>query len=262
MLTAMRNLGKHATLSSFKSNRVRMASPYVALVGDTEKVYVGSNFVDLKLSDHKKWMDCNIGATEPWEFGKYFQWGDTVGYTDDDAKAHSTWQTTPFNDGDSGYNITYFNEHAADWGGAVTINQGTDDEESTYNLKLAYGPIYKLTSGDARIPTKEEVDNLLDGTIPSQETITYTDGSGVEHSVDGWRLTSKEKPSASIFIPLSGYVFNGAISLPGGGLWTSTLNGSRHSEAYSFNFNKTPGEVYVGENSRVNGYCLRGVSVR
>ena len=30
--------------------------------------------------DGPYWSDVNIGAEEPWEFGDYFWWGDTVGY--------------------------------------------------------------------------------------------------------------------------------------------------------------------------------------
>ena len=36
-------------------------------------------FVDLGLS--VKWASCNVGAEKPEDFGLYFAWGETEGYT-------------------------------------------------------------------------------------------------------------------------------------------------------------------------------------
>ena len=38
-------------------------------------------YVDLGLPSGKKWAKCNLGASSEEEYGLYFQWGDTVGYT-------------------------------------------------------------------------------------------------------------------------------------------------------------------------------------
>ena len=35
----------------------------------------GHHYVDLGLPSGLKWAVCNIGASEPWEFGDYFAWG-------------------------------------------------------------------------------------------------------------------------------------------------------------------------------------------
>ena len=50
----------------------------------------GHKYVDLGLS--VKWATCNVGATEPWENGDYFAWGETEPkstYTDENCK---TWE--------------------------------------------------------------------------------------------------------------------------------------------------------------------------
>ena len=39
------------------------------------------NMVDLGLPSGLKWADRNVGAEHPEDFGSYFQWGDTDGYT-------------------------------------------------------------------------------------------------------------------------------------------------------------------------------------
>ena len=42
-------------------------------------------FVDLGLPSGTKWATTNVGATKPEEFGLYFAWGETEGYTADDV---------------------------------------------------------------------------------------------------------------------------------------------------------------------------------
>ena len=38
----------------------------------------GHHYVDLGLPSGLKWAVCNIGASEPWEFGDYFAWGEVT----------------------------------------------------------------------------------------------------------------------------------------------------------------------------------------
>ena len=57
--------------------------------------------IDLGLPSGRLWADRNVGAEKETDYGLYFQWGDTVGYTD---ASHSTWETCPVNGGDSDYN--------------------------------------------------------------------------------------------------------------------------------------------------------------
>lgn len=57
--------------------------------------------IDLGLPSGLKWANMNIGAEKETDYGLYFQWGNTVGYTD---ASHSTWTTCPGNGGNSDYN--------------------------------------------------------------------------------------------------------------------------------------------------------------
>ena len=41
----------------------------------------GYDYVDLGLPSGTLWATCNIGASKPSEYGLYFQWGDTIGYS-------------------------------------------------------------------------------------------------------------------------------------------------------------------------------------
>ena len=46
--------------------------------------YNGHEFVDLGLPSGTKWATMNVGANSPTEYGKYFAWGETEGYYEDE----------------------------------------------------------------------------------------------------------------------------------------------------------------------------------
>lgn len=41
----------------------------------------GFDYVDLRLPSGTLWAVQNVGASKPSDYGQYFQWGDTIGYT-------------------------------------------------------------------------------------------------------------------------------------------------------------------------------------
>ena len=43
----------------------------------------GYDYVDLGLPSGTLWATMNVGASKPSDYGQYFQWGDTQGYTAD-----------------------------------------------------------------------------------------------------------------------------------------------------------------------------------
>ena len=45
--------------------------------------YNGHEYVDLGLPSGTLWAKCNVGAETETDYGLYFQWGDTQGYTAD-----------------------------------------------------------------------------------------------------------------------------------------------------------------------------------
>ena len=57
--------------------------------------------IDLSLPSGRLWADKNVGAEKETDYGLYFQWGDTIGYTD---ASHSIWDTCPGNSSSSDYN--------------------------------------------------------------------------------------------------------------------------------------------------------------
>ena len=41
----------------------------------------GFEYVDLGLPSGTKWATCNVGADKETDYGLYFAWGETVGYS-------------------------------------------------------------------------------------------------------------------------------------------------------------------------------------
>lgn len=64
--------------------------------------------VDLGLS--VLWASCNVGATKPEEYGKYFQWADAVGAyeTPPTTSKNYSWETTPYYSGSTERDYTKY----------------------------------------------------------------------------------------------------------------------------------------------------------
>ena len=76
-------LKKFDTQVSYDSIKDSLEYPTVSYVMENDLVYFMQpslyEWVDLGLS--VKWAAWNVGATKPEEYGLYFAWGETQGYT-------------------------------------------------------------------------------------------------------------------------------------------------------------------------------------
>lgn len=194
--------------------------------------FVPKGYVDLDLPSGTLWMQYNIGATKETENGKYFQWGDTVGYTDAQAKAHSEWSTTPFNFGSS-YSKTYFASVSGD-----SCPNGV--------LSNEYDPCFAATNGDAVLPTEAQITELYGQTNVTIET-------------NGTRFTSLKDETKSMFVPFSGYYYlnnyyqSGQVSY----LWSKNLDMDAMNKSKCLSNNKSGSMIY--SNMRCYGLSARGV---
>ena len=192
-------------------------------------------FVDLGLS--VKWMKCNIGAETESDYGLYFQWGDTVGYDEDSAAAHSTWSTCPGNDGNSSYNSAALTT----WNTAHLTNNV---------LNTSVDAAYVHTNGKAKMPTLDQVEELLSGTNNEWTTI---------NGVAGRKFTNKTDSSKYVFIPSAGFFLNGSRYDKGslGYVWSSSLIASYIYVAYELYFDS--GDVGTDDGNRYYALSVRGV---
>ena len=194
----------------------------------------GYEYVDLGLS--VKWAKCNVGAEKETDAGLYFAWGETTGYTASQVGTDKQFSLSDYKYGNSSSSdLTKYNQSDS-----KTVLESADDAAS------------QIMGGDWRMPTKDEFQELLSNT--NKEWITNYNGSGV----NGYKFTSKINGN-SIFIPAAGYCNSGSVGNVGnrGYVWSSSLNTSNHSLAWSLGFNSGDCNMYY--NYRCNGQSVRGV---
>lgn len=228
------------TEADYESVKDSLVYPTISYTVDTDKVWYAVDingtpslyeWVDLGLPSGLKWAAWNVGATKPEEFGLYFAWGETQGYTGITDTKRFTWGDYTLCDGTKN-NMTKYN--ATD---GLTALEAADDAAT-------------VTDNSCRMPTKEDVKELTANT-----TSAWTQVNGVS----GVSLTSNVN-SNSIFVPAAGNCFDGSVKSVGQSiyLWSSSLSstGSRGG-AYSLFFNS--GSVLVYGSNRNSGISVRAV---
>ena len=194
-------------------------------------------YVDLGLPSGLKWATMNVGATSETDYGDYFQWGLTTPNTADDCTLESyrycNWPDitlTKYN------NISFFGTVDN-----ITILETTDDAARA-NM-----------GGDWRMPTKDEIQELIDNT--DNEWVEDYNGSGV----NGRKFTSKTDGRKYIFIPAAGYCLDGSVYNVGrdGFVWGSSLGTSGPNYAWNLGFYSDDCLMY--DNRRYSGRSVRGV---
>lgn len=194
--------------------------------------------VDLGLPSGTKWANMNVGATAPEEYGLYFAWGETQGYTSDTSDGHS------------------FN-----WANYKWCN-GSQSTMTKYNTKSDYGTVDNKTTLDPeddaaymnwgsswRMPTWVEIDELRDNTTSEWTTL---------NGVKGMKITSKTNGN-SIFLPAAGYRNGTYVRYLGeeGLYWSSSLDSDYPQGADDMDFNSSG--VSMLNNYRRVGYSVRAV---
>ena len=217
------------------------------MVNENGLVYFMQNslyeWVDLGLPSGLKWASCNVGAEKPEDYGLYFAWGETEGYTGITSEKGFYWgdykwssgQTSPTSTSFKG--VTKYNTKSA---------SGTVDNLTT--LELVDDAAYQADN-TCRMPTSGECQELIDNTTSTWETL---------NGVNGRRFTSKTNGN-SIFVPAAGNCFNGSVYFVGsyGHLWSSSLLSDIPLNGWYLDFNSS--NVYVDDGNRRNGFSVRPV---
>lgn len=172
-----------------------------------------SQIVDLGLS--VKWAGWNVGATSPEKYGKLYGWADPTG-----LKSSNNLNDYP------------------------SVNPPTDITGTSYDIaRVKWG-------GDWRIPTKNEMDELVNKC--KWTLVTY-------RKVKGFKVTGPN--GNSIFMPLTGSdpktVSPGGFGITGN-YWTSQLDNRDKKKAYGLFFDSQHGP----SSSLWTSYRYFGKSVR
>ena len=207
-------------------------------------------FVDLGLKGGLLWATCNLGASNPLESGKYYQWGDIEGYTenqigDQEEQKEFIWDTYKYCNGidpKSGnpYLTKYCNYSSYGYDGYtddLTTLESSDDAATR-----EYG-------NNWRIPTKIEFEDLL------KETTHEFDSNG------NLILTSLTNGNTIMF-PASGIALGSSSnSIDGvgvnGGYWSSSLFGSNCLGSWCLDFSS--GKDKMNYSDRDFGFPIRPV---
>ena len=197
----------------------------------------GYEYVDLGLPSGTLWATMNVGASKPSDFGLYFQWGDTKGYTKEQIEK----------------------EKQFDWANYKFSIDGSSSNFSKYKttgatLELADDAANANMGGDWHMPTPEQIRELIN-------TAYTTNAWTTQDGVYGRLFTSKNNGN-SIFIPAAGYAWNGSLYDVGSGglgnVWSSVLSTFSVSSGQSLDFYS--GRAYLGGyGSRYYGFSVRGV---
>ena len=181
-------------------------------VGSASGSIAGHEYVDLGLS--VKWATCNVGANSPEDYGNYYAWGETSPKSSYDKENSKTYGKEM---GYIGGNASY-DAARANWG-------------STW-----------------RLPTADEIDELIDNCTWTKATMNGINGCKVTSRVNG----------KSIFLPAAGHRITSLLDLVGslGGYWSSTPLTSFTDFACYLHFDIIVGVV------RIDYYRHYGRSVR
>ena len=186
------------------------------------------------------WAEVNIGAENPWDYGYYFWWGDTVGYKCE----NNAWMAS---DGSvSGFSFTQGNTPTYYYETDTLKSMGWFMSDGT--LTPAHDAAQVQWGGKWRIPTYADMSDLK-----NKCDWTWVVTNGVSGNVVCGRGNFA---SARIFLPAAGRGYE--TSLVGAGssgyLWTSTTTGK---SSYDLSF--TSGTKSISNGSRVGGYSIRPV---
>lgn len=171
----------------------------------------GYEYVDLGLS--VKWATCNVGASNPWEYGGYYQWAGTQDVSS--TSINLDWNNCPYHTGSdkfSGWTRYIASNSSHYWSGS-----GSPDNKKSLNPSddVAYA---KLGSS-WRMPTEDEWRELKEKCTWTYTTVNGVKGQKVTSNIPGYT-------DRSIFLPATGYRNGDNLYEAGtnGYYWSSTTD--------------------------------------
>ena len=207
--------------------------------------------VPVDLGTAGKWANINIGAYSAEQYGSFFAWGGTTGYSSASPVTDGRdlgWNSgCPFWVSGPSYKTAKFDKYIptgkeSNWG-------GTGAPDNKLVLEAADDAARQNWGSKWRMPTKAEFQALLDNTTRAWTT---------ENGVSGYKFT---KNGNSIFLPAAGFrnptdVLNqGTKAL----YWSSSLYSDTPTDAWYLDFNKDNANTL--SNYRYFGQSVRAVYV-
>ena len=200
------------------------------------------NLIDLGLPSGTLWADRNIGASSIYDYGLYFAWGETNGYSLN-SQHNFAWSDYSHCEG-SETTLTKYNTNA---------NYGTVDNKT--EIEIEDDGAYHISGGQLVIPTIAQLYELYRNT--ESEWVTDYEGSGINGRV----MTSNINGN-SIFLPANGEIIGvrAMYQTTDGYYWSKSLYTGNPRNAYRSTFSDLYYTPQFAEN-RCRGIGIRGVGV-
>ena len=195
----------------------------------------GFEYIDLDLPSGTKWATRNVGANSETDYGLYFAFGETKGYSGfTDAKK--------FNWGDYKFSVNGSNSKFAKY-------NNTDGKKV---LDLCDDAAYIHMGGKWHMPTDEQIRELIKNT----ENIWVTD---YNNSGSNGRLFTSKRNGEKLFFPACGLRFaEGYYGLnKSGHFWSSSVDNHCSDCGRDLWFGTV--SISTGNGNRTCGLCVRGV---
>lgn len=202
--------------------------------------YIEPQQVDLGLS--VKWGTFNLGASRQEECGRYFAWGETEEKEDYTSKTYR-WYTGERAD----RGLTKYCSYSRDG------YEGFKDDKITLDLKD--DAAYILLDGKWRMPTKAEVDELMENCTWEWSSLNGVRGYTITSNIPGYT-------NRSIFIPAAGYMSEDNTYRAGtdGHYWCSELYNREYGSDFVYSLRFHEYLTTNGPEDRSRGLPIRPVT--
>lgn len=245
---------KFETQSAYEAAESSLILPNVSLTVDNNAVHYNPSSPVPPTPSHDyveiggvKWATMNVGANSITDYGLYFQWGDTQGYTAEqvgrgESQKYFGWPDYKYCNG------TYSGMTKYNAKDNKTILEASDDA-----VQSAWG-------GSWRMPTTEEF-QALGNAVNAVWTTNYNDSG-----INGLLCTDKTDSSKTLFFPSASFCAGAEIGSIGfsGHYWSSSRNSSSSNAfrafALVFDDDEEHGRIWWNNNNnRSYGCTIRGV---
>lgn len=242
-----RNYGSPNLKSRLVGFRLAVTIPNSSEEKDNEEI-ISSNVdsyesVDLGLS--VKWATCNVGASNPWDLGNYFAWGEIQPNILNSKIGVNSWSNYKWCQGSVSTLTKY----------CTSTEYGIVDNKTI--LEPEDDAAYVYMSKNWRMPTKEEFSELI-----TSCTWTWYNSSNIKYNlVAGYEI--KGKNGNCIFLPATGW-YNGGESANQAGFagyyWSSSVVNTFSRNAYYLGFFSNNENIRISNYARTFQYVIRGVT--
>ena len=191
---------------------------YITELDSREEPKVKHEYVDLGLS--VRWATCNVGADKPEDYGDYYAWGELT------PKESYTWENYRFRtSGDDEGTVKLSKYTSMIYTSVFDANIGNYIADNKTQLDPEDDVAHVKWGGDWRLPTDEEMNELIDSCTWTWTTVNGVNGCLVTSNRPGYT-------DRSIFLPATGkYGFETSNKSAGtwGHYWSNSVNKDQSS---------------------------------